>query len=78
MFSAIVSNGDLGCVVLYLDFSTFADFLEFLLELLSNKITEYFRPVQEALREKLSLPDLDLEVIMNTEQFNYCIDYIGK
>ena len=78
MFSATISSADMACVILYLDFKTFADCLEFLHELISNKITEHFRPVQEALRETLSLPNLVLDVIMNTKQFDYCIDYIGK
>ena len=58
--------------------ATFADFLEFLDELLSGKITGYFKPVQEALRKKLQLPSLELEATMDAQQLAYCSDYIGK
>ena len=78
LFSGKLSRCVIGCVVLYVNFNTFAECLEFLHELLSNKITEYFQPVQKALRKRLSLPDLVLNAVMNEEQFTHCMDNIGK
>jgi len=78
MISGRIWSCEISCVVLYPDFDTFADFLDFLEELLSNKVTEYFRPVQEALRKRFSNPDLVMDVVMNVEQFAYCLNYISK
>jgi len=78
VISGKITSCEISCVVFYPDFDTFADFLDFTQELFSNKVTEYFRPVQEAFRKHLSNPDLVLDAVMNAEQLANCMNYIGK
>ncbi|XP_052765132.1 uncharacterized protein LOC128206597 [Mya arenaria] len=71
-----VSNAEQGCLILYLTFDSFESFLDFIDGVFSGAITDMFRALQTAIRDTFNKPNLEVDVVMNTNQFTYCFQYI--
>ncbi|XP_052762387.1 uncharacterized protein LOC128205033 [Mya arenaria] len=71
-----VSNAEQGCLILYLTFNSFESFLDFIDGVFSGAITDMFRALQTAIRDTFNKPNLEVDVVMNTNQFTYCFQYI--